>query len=64
MQGQMAMFWDTLDKPPRRGDAPDRQAGQGQSRRQWAQNCRMEKIAEWGRELDMDLMRVHDKVCR
>ena len=59
----MAMFWDRVAKPPGRGDAPDRPDRQGQSRRQWTQNCRMEKITELGRELDMDLVWVHDKVC-
>ena len=57
------MFWDRLDKPPGRGGGPDQRDRQGQSRRQWTQNCRMEKIAELGRELDMALMRVHNKVC-
>ena len=59
----MAMFWDRLDKPPGRGGGPDWQDRQGESRRQWTQNCRMEKIAELGREVDMDMMRVHDRVC-
>ena len=59
----MAMFRDRMDKPTGRGDAPDRQDRQGLSRRQWTQNCLMEKITELGRELDMDLMQVHDKVC-
>ena len=59
----MAMFWDRLNKPPRKGEKPDRQDRQGQSRRQWTHNCRMAKIAELGGELDMDLVRVHDEVC-
>ena len=59
--GQMAMFWDRLDRPPAKGEGPDQQGRQGQSRRRWAHNCRMGKIAELGE--DMDLVRVHDKVC-
>ena len=57
------MFWDQMDRPPGRGDTPDRQDRQGQSRRDWAQSCRMEKIKELGGEQDIDLMHVHDKLC-
>ena len=57
------MFWDRLDRPPGRGDTPDRQDRQGQSRCEWAQSCRMEKIKELGGELDIDMMHVHDKLC-
>ena len=59
----MAMFWDRLDKPLGKGEGPDRQDRQGQSRRQWTHNCRMGRIAELGGELDMDLVRVHDELC-
>ena len=59
----MAMFLDQLDKPPGRGDTPDRQDPPGQSRRKWAHSCRMERIKELGGELDIDLMHVHDKLC-
>ena len=38
----MAMFWDRLDKPPGKGEGPDWQDRQGQSRCQWTHNCRPE----------------------
>ena len=57
----MAMFWDPLDRPPAKGEGPDQQGRQGQSRRQWAHSCCMGKIADLGEELDMDLVRVHEK---
>ena len=59
----MATFWDRLDGPPAKGEGPDQQGRQGQSRRQWALSCRMGRIAELVEELDMDLVRVHDEVC-
>ena len=49
-----AKFRDPLVKPPEKGEGPDLQDRQGQSRRQWAHGCRMGKIMELGEELDVD----------
>ena len=60
----MAKFWEQLDRPLKRGEDLDLQDHQGQSRRHWAQNRRMEKVAELGEATGIDLMRPDANRCR
>ena len=49
--------------PPEREGGLNQQDRQGQSRRQWAHNRRMEKVMEIGEAVGIDPVRVHDAVC-
>ena len=58
----MVKFWEQLDKPSEMEGGLNQQGRQGQSRRQWTHNRRMEKVVELGEAVGIDLVEVHEAV--